>query len=65
MFYFKRVQNYLINNWAFVCILVTVISLGVGVRFLLLEKHFAHIDDISVAVTIIGEICIECCCNYN
>ena len=53
MFYLTKLQNYLINNWAVLCVLALVISLGVGVRFLLLEKHFAHVDDIGVAVTIL------------
>ena len=33
--------------------LTLVISLGVGTRFYFLEKHFAHIDDIGVATTIL------------
>jgi len=41
------------RNWLAVCTLIFVISLGVGTRFSLLEKHFAHIDDIGVATTIL------------
>ena len=44
---------YLKKNWLIVFVLVGVISIGTGVRFSLLEKHFSHIDDIGVAVTII------------
>ena len=53
MFNLTRLQNYFINNWAVVCVFFLVISIGFGVRFLLLERHFSHIDDLGVAVTIL------------
>ena len=41
------------KNWLSLIMLTLVISLGVGTRFYFLEKHFAHIDDIGVATTIL------------
>lgn len=41
------------KNWLVMFLLTILIILGAGVRFSLLEKHFSHIDDIGVAVTIL------------
>lgn len=41
------------NNLLSIILSVIVISIGVGVRYHLLESHFTHIDDIGVAQTIL------------